>query len=126
MSDEFQMGRTGQKAQAQQKALTGAVAAGADSVSAAEKSLAKVTKSFKEQAKVLVAQANSALIQLQELDQEGGYSEMAGVVQSFEDDNVEALTALKSHVKGREGMTLSQVVILVENVREVGRIASRL
>ena len=79
-----------------------------------------------EGAKVLVAQAKSALTQIQELDQEGRYSEMAGVVQSFEDDSVEALTALKSHVKGREGMTLSQVVILVENVREVGRIASRL
>jgi hypothetical protein len=40
------------------------------------------------------------MTQFQELDQEGRYSEMAGVVQSFEDDNVGALTALNSHVKG--------------------------
>jgi hypothetical protein len=127
MSDEVEMGRVDQKTRAQQTALRSAVAAGSESVSGAEKSLARVTKNFREQATVLVAKGKSAATQLQKLDTEGRYSEMADVVRRFENDNAAALAALGGQVKKKkDGMTLSQVVLLVENVREIGRIASSL
>jgi hypothetical protein len=126
MSDEVEMGRTDQQGRAQQTALTSAITAGAGSVKAAQKSLAKVTKGFKKDAEVLVAQAEKALTNLKSLDQQGRYSEVAAVVQRFEEDNAKALAALQDELKKREGMTLSQVALLVENVREVGRTASHL
>jgi hypothetical protein len=120
------MGPTGQKDPAQQRALMGAVAAGAGSVQRGREVVGEGHQGLQRAGEGPGRASESAVTQLQELDQEGRSSEMAAVVQSFEDENVGALTALKSQVKGREGMTLSQVVILVENVREVGRIASRL
>jgi hypothetical protein len=124
MSDEVEMGRTDQKSRAQHKALAAAVAATPDLVTGAEKSLAKVTKNFKEQAKDLVAKAKSAFTQVEGLATQSRYSEITKVVQRFEKDNAGALAALQEQLKTKNGMTLSQVVLLVENVREIGRIAS--
>jgi hypothetical protein len=126
MSDEVEMGRTDQQGRKEQAALTSAITAGASSVQAAQKSLTKLTTDFKNDAKVLVAEANKAITTLKSMDQKGQYSEMAAIVQRFEQDNRKRLADLEKEVTKRDGMKLSQVAMLVETVRDVGRKASRL
>jgi hypothetical protein len=126
MSDEVEMGRTDQQGRKEQAALTSAITAAASSVQAAQKSLTKVTTDFKKDAKVLVAEADKAITTLKSMDQKGRGSEMAAIVRRFEQDNRKALTDLEKEVTKRDGMKLSQVAVLVEAVREVGRKASRL
>jgi hypothetical protein len=118
MSDEVGLERSDEKGRTREAAVGKAVEDGLGSVDGVRRSLGKVDKNFKGQAKTIVDRAEKAFADIDGLVSRGEYSDVGDVVDAFEQANATDLRNLRSRV-GKGDYSLTMVAVLVENLGTV-------
>ena len=118
MSDEVGLERSDEKGRTREAAVGKAVEDGLGSVDGVRRSLGKVDKNFKGQAKTIVDRAEKAFADIDRLVGRGEYSDVGDVVDAFEQANAADLRSLRTRV-GKRDYSLTMVAVLVENLGTV-------